>query len=60
MCNVQGKVTNVSDATSAAFLDFKIINSNIEVIGNVECNSGDLEPGETQTLNGIPDGKYAK
>jgi hypothetical protein len=29
-----------------------------EVLGNVQCNSADLEPGQTQALNCIPDGKY--
>lgn len=60
---ITGKVTNVSDTTSTAFIHFKMINSKGEVIGNVQCNSGDLEPGQTQALNCIPDGtwgKYAK
>jgi hypothetical protein len=26
----------------------------------VQCNSADLEPGQTQALNCIPDGKYRK
>jgi hypothetical protein len=57
---ITGKVTNVSDTTSTAFIHFKMINSKGEVIGNVDCNSGDLEPGQTQALNCIPDGTWGK
>jgi len=60
MFDVTGKVKNVSDATSTAFIHFKFIDSSGEVLGNVECNSSDLEPGQTQSLNCIPDGKYGK
>jgi hypothetical protein len=60
MFTVTGKVTNVSDATSTAFIHFKMINKQGEVLGNVECNSADLEPGQTQALNCIPDGKWGK
>jgi hypothetical protein len=56
--NVTGKVKNISDATSTAFIHFKFIAESGEVLGNVQCNSADLEPGQTQTLNCIPDGKY--
>ena len=58
--NVTGKVKNISDATSTAFIHFKFIDSSGEVLGNVQCNSADLEPGQTQALNCIPDGKYRK
>jgi hypothetical protein len=58
--NVTGKVKNVSDATSTAFIHFKLIDSSGEVLGNVQCNSADVEPGQTQALNCIPDGKYGK
>ena len=54
------KVKNISDATSTAFIHFKFIDSSGEVLGNVQCNSADLEPGQTQALNCIPDGKYGK
>lgn len=30
------------------------------MLGNVQCNTGDLEPGQTETLNCIPDGKWGK
>jgi hypothetical protein len=58
MFNVSGKVKNVSDETSTAFIHFKFIDKSGEVLGNVDCNSGDLEPGQTQVLNCIPDGKF--
>jgi hypothetical protein len=50
-------VKNVSDATSTAFIHFKFINPAGEVLGTVQCNSADLEPGQTQALNCIQDGK---
>jgi hypothetical protein len=60
MFSVTGKVTNLSDDTSTAFIHFKFIDKSGEVLGSVECNSADLEPGQTQALNCIPDGKYRK
>jgi hypothetical protein len=60
MFAVTGKVKNVSDVTSTAFIHFKFLNATGEVLGNVDCNSADLEPGQTQVLNCIPDGKFAK
>jgi hypothetical protein len=57
---VVGKVKNVSDETSTAFVHFKFLSASGEVLGNVECNSADLEPGQTQALNCLPDGKYGK
>jgi hypothetical protein len=56
--NVTGKVKNVSDETSTAFIHFKFIDKSGEVLGNVDCNSGDLEPGQTQALNCIPNGNF--
>jgi hypothetical protein len=58
--NVTGKVQNISDATSTAFIHFTLMDSSGEVLGTVRCNSADLEPGQTQALNCIPDGKYGK
>ena len=58
MFNVTGKVKNVSGETSTAFIHFKFIDKSGEVLGNVDCNSGDLEPGQTQVLNCIPDGQF--
>jgi hypothetical protein len=60
MFSVTGKVKNISDDTSTAFIHFKFIDKSGEVIGNVQCNSADLEPDQTQALNCIPDGKYRK
>ena len=57
---ITGKVKNISDDTSTAFILFKLIDSSGEVLGNVRCNSADLEPDQTQALNCIPDGKHGK
>jgi hypothetical protein len=58
--NVTGRVKNISDAKSTVFIHFRFIDSSGEVLGDVQCNSADLEPGQTQALNCIPDGKYGK
>ena len=60
MFGVTGKVKNISDDTSTAAIHFKVIDKSGEVLGNVQCNSVDLEPGQTQALNCIPDGNYGK
>ncbi|GAA0940018.1 hypothetical protein GCM10009554_30340 [Kribbella koreensis] len=60
MFTVTGKVKNTSKATSSAFLHLKFLTATGEVLGNVGCNSADLEPGQTQVLNCIPDGKFGK
>jgi hypothetical protein len=60
MFSVTGNVKNIGDDTSTAFIHFKFIDKNGEVLGNVQCNSADLKPGQTQALNCIPDGKYRK
>ena len=39
-----------SDGTSTAFLHFKFLTAAGEVLGNVQCNSSDLEPGQTEAL----------
>jgi hypothetical protein len=56
--NVTGKVKNISDATSTAFIHFTFVDSTGEVLGSVQCNSADIGPGQTQAFNCIPDGKY--
>ena len=58
--NITGKVKNTSDKTSTAFIHFKFLTTSGEVLGNVQCNSSDLEPGQTETLNCLPDGKFGK
>ena len=58
--NVTGKIKNISEDKSTAFIQFKFMDSSGEVLGNVQCNSADLEPGQTQALNCIPDGKHGK
>jgi hypothetical protein len=60
MFTVTGKFKNVSDSTSAAFVHFKFLSKTGEVLGNVQCNSSDLEPGQTQAMNCIPDGTFSK
>ena len=60
MFSVTGNVKNISDAKSSAFIQFKFIDKSGDVIGNVQCNSADLKPGQSQALNCIPDGKYRK
>ena len=44
-CTVVGKVKNISDTTSTSFIHFKFLDAKGEVLGNVSCNSGDVEPG---------------
>ena len=58
--SVVGKVKNSSDTTSTAFIHFKFLTVTGEVLGNVSCNSSDLEPGQTQALNCILDGEWGK
>jgi hypothetical protein len=58
MFGVAAKVRNVSDSTSTAFVHIKLLSAAGEVLGNVQCNSGDLEPGQVEVLNCIPDGKF--
>lgn len=58
--SVTGDVKNISDAKSSAFIHFKFIDKSGDVIGNVQCNSADVKPGQAQPLNCIPDGKYSK
>lgn len=57
---VVGSVKNASDATSTAFVHFKFLDTKGTVLGNVQCSSGDLEPGQTQALSCAPDGTYGK
>jgi hypothetical protein len=54
MFSVTGNVKNISDAKSSAFIQFKFIDKSGDVIGNVQCNSADLKPGQSQALNCIP------
>lgn len=59
MFSVSGKVKNVSESTSTAFFHIKFLKGN-DVLGNVQCNSSDLEPGQTEVLNCVPNGNYTK
>ena len=58
--NVTGKVKNMSNATAAASIHIKFIDSSGKALGTVQCNSSDLKPGRSQALNCIADGKYRK
>ena len=58
--SVTGNVKNVSEAKSTALIHFKFLNEAGEILGTVQCNSADLEPGQVQALNCIPDGKYRR
>jgi hypothetical protein len=60
MFGVTGKVKNISDDTSTASIYFQVTDESGDVLGNVRCNSVDLEPGESQALKCIPDGNYGK
>jgi hypothetical protein len=60
MFGVTGKVKNISDDTSTTSIRFTFIDRSGEVRGIVQCNSADLEPGQIQALNCIPDGKFGK
>jgi len=58
--SVTGNVKNVSDARSTASIHFKFLDEAGEVLGTVQCNSADLEAGQVQALNCIPDGRYRR
>lgn len=57
---VEAKVRNVSTETSTAYIHFKFLTPSGEVLGNVRCGSGDLEPGQTQALTCDPDGRFGE
>ena len=54
--NVSGKVKNMSNATAAASIHIKFIDSSGKALGTVQCNSSDLKPGRTPALNCIAEG----
>ena len=45
---------NISDAKPTAFIHFRFIDSSGEVLGDVQCNSADLEPRQTQASTASP------
>jgi hypothetical protein len=53
-----GKAKNVSEATSTMFIHLKFIDKSGEVLGNVDCSTGDLEPGQTEQMSCLSDGHY--
>lgn len=54
-----GKAKNTDDKTSTMFVHIKFLKGD-EVLANVMCNTGDLEPGQSEAMNCIPDGTYTK
>ncbi|MFF1819280.1 hypothetical protein ACFVWG_18415 [Kribbella sp. NPDC058245] len=56
---IVGKAKNTDDKTSTMFTHIKFLKGD-EVLANVMCNTGDLEPGQTEAMNCIPDGTYTK
>ena len=56
---IVGKAKNTDDKTSTMFIDVKFLKGD-EVVAHVMCNTGDLEPGQSETMNCIPDGTYTK
>ena len=55
---VTGKAKNVSEATSTMFIHIKFIDKSGEVLGNVDCSTGDLEPGQTERMSCVSNGQY--
>jgi len=55
---VSGKAKNVNEATSTMFIHIKFISKSGEVLGNVDCSTGDLEPGQTERMSCLSDGQY--
>jgi hypothetical protein len=55
---ITAKVRNVSDRAGGAFMTFKFLRGD-EVLGDVLCTSGQLEPRQVATLNCISDGEYS-
>jgi hypothetical protein len=46
---VTGQVTNVSDKTSTAIFHIKFLKGS-KVVANMQCTSGDLEPGQSEDV----------
>jgi hypothetical protein len=55
---VTGKAKNVSEATSTMLIHLKFIDKSGDVLGNAECSTEDLEPGQTERMTCISDGRY--
>jgi hypothetical protein len=55
---VTGKAKNVSEATSTTFIHIEFIDKSGEVLGNVDCITGDLEPGQTERMSCLSNGQY--
>lgn len=56
---IAGKAKNTDDTTSTMFVHIKFLKGD-EVVANVMCTTGDLEPGQSEAMNCIPDGTYTK
>jgi hypothetical protein len=57
--SVTGKARNTSGKVSSLFIDIKFLRGD-EVIADVMCSSGSLEPGQVTTMNCLGDGEYTK
>jgi hypothetical protein len=56
---ISGKAKNIGDDDSTMFITVKFLRGD-EVMANVMCNTGELAPGQIETMNCLPDGKYTK
>jgi hypothetical protein len=56
---ITGKAKNTSDEASTMFVHIKFLKGG-EVLANIMCNTGDLEPGQTEAMNCIADGVYTR
>ncbi|TCO35200.1 hypothetical protein EV652_10179 [Kribbella steppae] len=56
---IVGKAKNTDDKSSTMFVHIKFLKGD-EVLANVMCNTGDLEPGQVEAMNCIPDGTFTK
>jgi hypothetical protein len=57
--SIVGKAKNTDDKTSTMFVHIKFLKGD-EVLANIMCNTGDLEPGQTEAMNCVADGTYSK
>lgn len=57
--SIIGKAKNTDDKTSTMFVHIKFLKGD-EVLANIMCNTGDLEPGQTEAMNCVADGTYSK
>jgi hypothetical protein len=56
---IAGKAKNISNGASTLFINVKFLRGD-EVMANVMCNTGELNAGQIETMNCVPDGTYTK